>query len=551
MVSFIRTVTGFALAMLLGLLLHMPAMAQDQAPVIDRDRSDRVEPRIAPVPPPQVRSAPPVQLAPPAPSAATTRLTALHYAGSTLNPARLDAATAPFIGRPLTTDVLQGIAQAVGAVYAKSDIAYYSVSIPAQVPTGGVLTVRLVEGRVRDYRLAGLSPSTPTRLIAAHMRRLMRETPLRKRTLDRALSLMRDIPGQTVDAQIRQLAQPGDLRIDLIVKRTQVQIGLLIDNSGVSNVVEGVQAQLSITANGLLREGDTTRLSGYLPFYPDRYQYYSISHATPMDSNGLTLSAQAAHLQSRSRDSRIEGDATLAGLSLSYPVIRSARTHMSVTASLDGIDSNNYFLDVRFGDYRSRTVRLGASWSHADATSGHALSAVVSRGLDALGAKAFAGFSETGFTKVNVQAVAVESLTKQWMMKATVKAQYSKDDLPVTERFSLGGRGAGMAFRTGTLTAEQALAGSLELAWSLPARSPLLKASALFVYADAALAHATARPAYGLAAQDHRLASAGGGVRVALGPKWRLNAEVAVPVKRPNPAYSRRARFFFGVSRAF
>nr|WP_255326475.1 hypothetical protein [Sphingobium sp. EM0848] len=70
---------------------------------------------------------------------------------------------------------------------------------------------------------------------------------------------MRDVPGQPVDAQVQQLAQPVDL-----------QIGLLLYKSGISNVVEGVQAQLSITVNGLLREGDSTRLPGYLP-YPHRH----------------------------------------------------------------------------------------------------------------------------------------------------------------------------------------------------------------------------------------------------------------------------------------
>jgi len=292
-------------------------------------------------------------------------------------------------------------------------------------------------------------------------------------------------------------------------------------------------------------------MSGYLPFYPDRYQYYSLSHSTPIGSNGLTLSAQAAHVQTRSRDNRTKGEATLAGLTLSYPILRSAKSNLSVTASVDGIDSDNYFLDIRFGDYRSRALRLGASWSRADATSGYALSAVVSQGLNALGARPFAGFSETGFTKVNVQAIAVQGISRKLSLRTSVKGQYSKDDLPVTERFPLGGRGAGMAFRTGTLTAEQAVAGSAELTWSLPARSPLLKASALFIAVDGALAHGTARPVYRLAAQDYSLASAGGGVRLGLGPKWRVSAEVAVPVKRPDPAYSRKARFFFGVGRAF
>lgn len=532
----------------------MPAGAQGgrandpgNAPVIDRDRSDRVEPQLARPSAPVPRLAPLVQ----APSVADVRLTRVRYTGATLSPAVLDAAVAGQIGRPLTMETLQGVANAVGAVYAKGDIAFYSVSIPAQVPTGGELTVHVVEGRVRDYRLSGLSPTTPTALIDAHMQRLMRETPLRKSVLERSLSLLRDIPGLTVDAQVRQLAQPGDLVLDLIVRRRQLQIGVMIDNSGVSNVVQGVQAQLSVTVNGLAREGDSARLSGYLPFYPDRYQFYSLSHSTPVGTNGMTLSATMAHMETQSRGSRISGDATLAGVTLSYPVLRSYRTNMSVSASLDGIDSNNYFLDIRFGDYRSRALRLGASWSRVSGTSGEALSAVVSQGLNAFGAKPFTGFSETGFTKVNMQAVALRGITQKLSVKVTVKGQYSRDNLPVTERFALGGRGAGMAFRIGTITAEQAVAGSAELSWSLASASPLLKNSSLFAYADGAVAHATARPAYRLAAQDFSLASAGGGMRIGLGPKWRASAEVALPVIRPGPAYSGKARFFFGIGRTF
>jgi hemolysin activation/secretion protein len=97
----------------------------------------------------------------------------------------------------------------------------------------------------------------PTRLIEAQMRRLKRDTPLRKATLERALGLLRDIPGQSVEARVRQGGGEGDLILDLIVKREQVQIGILIDNSAVSNVIDGVQAQLSVTANGVLREGDS------------------------------------------------------------------------------------------------------------------------------------------------------------------------------------------------------------------------------------------------------------------------------------------------------
>lgn len=545
----------------LGLVLGSPAAAQTavpgtrandpgSAPIIDRDRADRLEPRIAPPVTPAAPPTPAISIAPPADPAAAVRLTRVRYMGASLPVAVLDAAVAPSIGRPLTRDTLQAIAKAVSDAYARSDIAFYAVSIPAQIPAGGQLIVRVVEGRVKDWRLVGLSPSMPTRLIQAQMKRILRDTPLRKSVLERSLGLMRDIPGQTVDAQVRQSGQPGELVMDLIVKRTQLRIGVTIDNSGVVNVVDGVQAQLAVTVNGLLREGDSTRVAGYLPFYPDRYQYYALSHSTPIGSDGTSLTAQVARVDSRSRDRAIKGEASLAGVTVSHSLIRSNKTNLTVSASLDGVDSSNYFLDIRFGDYRSRALRLAASWSRAQGKSGEGVSAVISRGVKLLGAQPFVGFSESVFTKANVHAVAVRSLSQRLSLRLSARGQYSRDRLPVTERFSLGGRGAGMAFRLGTRTAEQAIAGAVELSWTLPAKAPPLKDATLFAYADGAAAHAVARPAYRLAPEDVSLASVGGGIRVAIGRQWRASVEVALPVKRPDASYGRKARAFFSLGRS-
>lgn len=494
-----RLKAAVALLLPLGIALGSPAGAQTafpgtrandpgSAPLIDRDRADRLEPRIAPPVTPAAPPAPAASIALPADQAAdppaAVLLTRVRYMGASLPAAVLDAAVAPSIGRPLTRDTLQTIARAVSDAYARSDIAFYAVSMPAQIPAGGQLIVRVVEGRVKDWRLAGLSPNVPTRLIQAQMKRILRDTPLRKSVLERSLGLMRDIPGQTVDAQVRQSGQPGELVMDLIVKRTQLRVGVTIDNSGVANVVDGVQAQLAVTVNGVLREGDSTRVAGYLPFYPDRYQYYALSHSTPIGSDGTSVIGQVARVDSRSRDGAIKGEATLAGATVSHPLIRSNKTNLTVSASLDGVDSSNYFLDIRFGDYRSRALRLAASWSRAQGKSGEAVSAVVSRGVKLLGARPFTGFSESVFTKANVQAVAVRSLSRRLSLRLSARGQYSRDRLPVTERFSLGGRGAGMAFRLGARTAEQAIAGAVELSWTLPAKAPPLKEAALFAYAD-------------------------------------------------------------------
>ena len=99
------------------------------------------------------------------------------------------------------------MARSAAAAHAAGGIAYYAVSIPAQVPSGGVLTLRVVEGRLADYRLTNITRSTPTRLIAADMEQLMRERPLRRSSLERKLALLRE----SISNQVKSMSSNDQL----------------------------------------------------------------------------------------------------------------------------------------------------------------------------------------------------------------------------------------------------------------------------------------------------------------------------------------------------
>lgn len=517
-------------------------------PTVDRDRSDRTTPLL----PTQPGNAPTLPNSTVAVTAAPViaTVTKVRFEGASLPHDYLDAAIQPFVGKQMTPDVLTALANAVGTAYSKSNIAYYAVTIPPQVPTGGVLTVHVTEGAVAQYSFNGVANAKVTPRIAAQIRHIMADRPLRKSTLERAISLMRDLPGQTLDAQMRQLDATGALAIDFTAKRKKGDVTVLFDNDGVANVISAFQAQVAIGANNLFRDGDRTRVSSYLPIHPDRYQFYTASHTTQIGDDGLQFGLNGAYLRSKS-DQGIVGSAKLAGATLSYPIIRSYKTNLSVIGSIDGVNSTNYFLDTRFGDYHARAARLGMSWSKADDKNGYAVSVVLTQGLNILGARALEGFSQKDFKKANLQAVAVRTIAKNLTLKLTARAQYSDDKLPVTERMAIGGPGAGRAFRAGTITAEKAAAGVMEVDWTLPAKSGLLKGAQLFAYADGAVSGTIARPLYGLPADKASLASAGAGVRLAIASKWRVTAEVAIPVKRPESYYSRKARLFLGFGRSF
>lgn len=527
--------------------------AQDVDPVneattIDRDRVDRQAPQLPSAEPAIETPQGDVQVAPGAGGAENVRLSRVRYEGSTLPRETLDAATAEFIGQPLTRENLQKIANAVTAAYSASDIAFYGVSIPAQSPTGGELTVRVLEGRVARYSLVKETPSMPTRLIGRQVQRLIEDVPTHKPTLERTLSLLRDIPGQTVQPQLRTTAVPGELALELDIERQQVELTINVNNRGVTNVTSGVQVQVGLAVNGLLREGDSTRASAYLPLNPDRYQHYTLGHSTPVGSNGTRLSVNGAYVRTLTR-SNIRGEAKQAGITLSHPLIRSYKRNLTVSAALDGTDSDNYFLDTQFGGFRTRALRASAAWSDVGKTGGYAAAVSVSQGIDALGARPFAGYSEAGFRKATLQLTGVKKLGQRFSLRAGATGQYSDSLLPTTERFSLGGPGSGTAFTQGIVTAESAIAGSIELSAKVIGPQSSTLGLTLFVFADGGLGNSLARPAYLIPERDFSLASAGGGVRISPAKGWVGSAQLAFPLKSPLPGLDEDARFLFSISK--
>jgi hemolysin activation/secretion protein len=527
-----------------------PSSTQNDStlPTLDRDRTDRTQPILP-------RPAPPASL--PGSSVSVTAtpsqtlLTRMQFEGASLPPALLAHVAAPFVGKPITPENLQALASAVGTAYARSDVAYYAVMIPPQTPTGGILTLRVTEGAIVQYILNGKEHGKATPRIAEQIARLMHEKPLRKSGLDRAMTAIRELPDQTVTAQMRQIGTSGELVLELTTHRKVADVKLTFDNSGVANVISAFQAQVEVGVNNVLHDGDRLKVSAYLPLYPNRYQFYSAGYTVPLNADGLSLGLSAAHLYTKTEDQMTGGTATLGGITLTYPVIRSTKTNLTLTTSLDGINSSNYYLDTAFGSYRTRVVRLGAGFSRADDRNGYALGLVLSHGIDALGAQAFTGFSQNGFAKVNAQAVVVRGLTKKLSLKLTARGQYSTSLLPVTERAVIGGPDAGQAYQIGILTGDKAATGSAELSWTLPVKSRLLGGTALFTYVDGAVGGTVARPYYGLPADSFSLASAGAGVRFKLLGKLTASVQLALPVKRPSDAYSRRARAFVTIGSTF
>jgi hemolysin activation/secretion protein len=434
-------------------------------------------------------------------------------------------AARPFLGRPASRETLEAMAKAISEAYGKTGIALYTVAIPQQDLSTGQVKVLLAEGFVEDIAYPkGASP-----LVQAYAEKLRKERPLTRRTLERSLSLIRDIPGAKADVALQRGTQAGGVKFEIVPTRKRTDFSIGVNNLAQAGLGRG-QAQASAQGYSLFRDGDRTDLLylGAIDFR--QFKYAALSHQTPLGSDGLTLGVSGSWLDTRIAQQRISGRAWTAGVSVSYPVIRGYKRNLSVSLGVDGVNSDAALLSSILSSDRVRAVRAGAGYSLVGDKSVLTAGLTVSQGLDILGARTTAGTAETGFAKIAGRAGYDRMIGKMVIVRLRASGQYSRDRLSANERFVIGGPDLGRAFETAIISGDRGYGGSFELALR-PRLPEKLKGTEAYGFIDGARLRILARPGY--LPGSFSLASAGGGMRFAYNPHAWLELEGARVIEKP------------------
>lgn len=507
--------------------LGQPAPINPTPLIIDQSRLDRAPPLAAPVKPhrDKLDAAPEVDVADDA-NAAPIR--SIRFEGTKV-PAIVAQAAEAFVGQPARRATLQALAKAMSDAYAKSAVALYTVRVPEQDFGDGSITVIVAEGHIEGVAITGDVEGRKLTLVKAYADRLVREKPLTRAKLERYLSLIRDIPGLIVDAKLLQGVTRGGTRLVLTLKQRDSQFSAGLDNRTTQTLGD---AQVSATAKflGLLRDGDQTDITASASTDLHDYRYASIMHSTPLGTDGTRLGASFGYLVTRPEGSAIRGEAQIAALTVSHPLIRSYKRNLTLVASLDGVNSDNAAFGTLIAQEHSRAIRGAAAFSDVTGKSVIGLAVTLSQGLDILDARVVAPFAETRFRKVNVRASYDRALSTAVTLRLRASGQESEDRLPAVERFAVGGAEFGRAFDTAIITADRGIAGLAEIGWR-PGLPGAFAPTELYTFVDGAKLGIERRgPVPG---GNFDLASAGAGIRLAYTTKAVIELEGARSIDRP------------------
>jgi hemolysin activation/secretion protein len=410
---------------------------------------------------------------------------AFNFKGNTLlSSEELRKALAPLLGRPLDFARLQSSPVLVADLYRDKGWVVQTF-LPEQKINQGSVTIEIVEAVFGQTLVAGDKATRVPKedVLKIFARQQATGQFLNLHTVDRALLLADDLPGITVSGALAQGAQAGQTDLVLqLAAEPWLSANVSADNTGaVSTGTARVMAALNL--NSPTFRGDAISLSAMAS---KGTRYARSAYGLPLGADGWRLGINASrldyelitepYLSQKRQGNPTQGDATTAGLELSYPWVRSRAFNLNTSLGAEQKTYDNIASGATTSAYRSTPVSLVLSGNRFDSLGqggANAFSWSMTAGkLNLDGSPTQSSDASTtrtagGYKKIRYAISRQQQLAPRWSLYGAFSGQWANKNLDSSEKFYLGSSSGVRAYPSseGGGTSGQML--NLELRWQV------------------------------------------------------------------------------------
>jgi hemolysin activation/secretion protein len=424
---------------------------------------------------------------------------------------------------------------------------YILSTVTLDVDAQGNVRYVVTEGYIANVKLsADIGPAGTT--ILGFLQHLTQERPLNEATLERWLLLAQQVPGVSVQAVLQSDAgDPGALTLVAEVSKQNVSGLLTADNRSFRETgpAEGLAV---LDVNSLTAHGDQTELSFYHTS-GNTDNFGQVSESFFLGTSGLRLQlyggAGRANPSGTLGEVGYRSQVSLFGGQLSYPVLlrrnQAFTTRFRLDAEQNAISTAGTFASTD----DVRVARLGGEYAWRDLWVGDARNALnvieaqASQGVPLLGASEDGRTAPPGgrsgakfdFWKINGSISRVQTLFAPFpaavvALRTEAGGQYSTAVLPSVEEFYLGGTHFTRGYYSGQVVGDKAAYATVELQLNTGTAFTLFHhefnlGAQFYGFYDWGETWCNLPTDL-----NHKIASAGGGVRLGLTRDLELDGEV-------------------------
>ncbi len=436
-------------ALPLALVLLQAWASAAEAPVTPGSVQDTLggEKMRPPVTPPQVVL--PVQPSPSQhdPRARRFRVNAFAMSGNTVYRTRLlKTLLERFVDLELNLYDLNKAADTITTFYHDHGYTLARAVIPAQKVKNGVVTIRIIEGRFGRVRFSG-NKRYAADFLAARTALLKPGALVTSDRLENNLLLLNDLPGLRAQVVLEPGTEFGATDAEVQVKEKLVDVNLGVNNYGRSETGRNrVEATLNI--NAPLGLGDQLAISGSSTQHK-LVRYWKFGYSVPLNTLGTRLaigSSKAAYDVSGALAALgISGEVRTDEAAVSHPFVRSREDNQTFSVGIKrnrlkqnalGAPLSDQQLTVMTAAYQINRIHPDSSVTNANF--GLETNFRTSHDITQ---------QDAVFARMELDVNHTAPFYQRWDLYLRGDIVRSRDMLPDTEKFSLGGPGSVRAFR--------------------------------------------------------------------------------------------------------
>jgi len=449
----------------------------------------------------------------------------------------LQPLVADLIGTEQTLAQLNAAAARITAHYRAAGYAVARAYLPAQDVKDGVITIRIIEGRISGHRLdnqSGLSDAT----VQTYLEPIKNGDIVKSAQIDRIVLLLQDTPGVSSSrATLQPGASVGTTELLVEVKpadKFSASVGL--DNYG-SRYTGVFRLSTSLALANLNGIGDQLSLDALKS--EGNLNFGRLAYQLPVGGDGLR--AGAAYLNTHYVLGKefaalgAHGMASSTSVFVAYPFVRSPLQNLSgsITQEIknlsDTVDSTATVTDKTVNITSvGMSGNLHDNWGGGGVNSLDATLAVGQLRFDASAAQAIdAASAQTSgaYSRWSYNASRLQYLTPETALWLSVGGQQASKNLDSSEKFALAGINGVRAYPQGEALGDEGMKATLELRQKL---TDNVQGSLFYDSGKVTINKNT----YGAAAINSRsLAGAGIGLQVDLGSA-QIKASLAWPTDK-------------------
>lgn len=373
--------------------------------------------------------------------------------------------------RVAVSEIFAATAQLENA-YANAGYVLVRVVLPQQtVRDGGTLRIVVIDGFVERVDTSKV-PEPVRERVATITQGLVGRRGVRLQEIERALLLAGDTFGVQLSSTLTAGDEKGGTALLLEGEYKRITGSYGFDNT-LSDDLGSVNLSFGVELNGALGLGETfyARAGGSpTRFFSDSSQYRILAGGAvvPIGYDGMTFNAEVTSSRASPDPGLVTTSSSFDRLSLRlyYPWVRTRKFNLSSQLILDrssdeqNLDIGTTTLPIYDDELSVLRATVDGSWGFEDGSFLQA-SAILSRGLDAFGARrtptgAATPLSRQGadavFTKLVIGGAYERPLDPNWSLTLRGRLQENfGDPLVTSEQFSIASGGELSAFDAGSL----------------------------------------------------------------------------------------------------